>query len=198
MTTAISAVLSGRSAVAADPTDERVEPLSAVLGRARRGDRAATAALLNRLQDRWYRFCLSMLRDEHAARDAMQESAVRLLGQLEQFRGEAKVETYAIGIALNVCREMRRKAQPALAAPRDSADPAASPAEQVDARDRSALMRRLIDQLPDRQREAVVLRYFEQLNTTQTAEAMGCAEGTVKATLAAGLRSLRTKWHGET
>ncbi|WP_193607179.1 SigE family RNA polymerase sigma factor [Nocardioides lijunqiniae] len=45
--------------------------------------------------------------------------------------------------------------------------------------------------LPPRQRAAIVLRYYEDLTEAQTAHAMGCAVGTVKSQVAAGLSSLR-------
>ncbi|TIC86638.1 SigE family RNA polymerase sigma factor [Nocardioides sp. GY 10127] len=48
-----------------------------------------------------------------------------------------------------------------------------------------------LQQLPPRQRVAVVLRYYEDLTEAQTAEAMGCAVGTVKSQVSAGLRRLR-------
>ena len=47
--------------------------------------------------------------------------------------------------------------------------------------------------LPDRQREAIVLRFFEELSVEETAAAMNCAEGTVKATVHQALRSMRQK-----
>ena len=46
---------------------------------AQRGDRTAQAKLLRDLQDPWYRFCLSLLRDPDRARDATQETALRFL-----------------------------------------------------------------------------------------------------------------------
>ncbi|MGW0657343.1 sigma-70 family RNA polymerase sigma factor, partial [Streptomyces umbrinus] len=46
-------------------------------------------------------------------------------------------------------------------------------------------------ELPARQREAVVLRYWEDLTETQTAEAMGCSVGTVKSNAAKGIAKLR-------
>ena len=45
--------------------------------------------------------------------------------------------------------------------------------------------------LPKRQREAVVLRYLVDLSESQTAQAMGCATGTVKSAAARGLDHLR-------
>jgi RNA polymerase sigma-70 factor (sigma-E family) len=50
---------------------------------------------------------------------------------------------------------------------------------------------RLLRQLPPRQRAVVVLRYWEQRTEAETAELLGCTEGTVKSTAARGLRRLR-------
>jgi RNA polymerase sigma-70 factor (sigma-E family) len=48
-----------------------------------------------------------------------------------------------------------------------------------------------LQQLPPRQRAAIVLRFYEDLTEAQTAEAMGCAVGTVKSQVSAGIRKLR-------
>jgi RNA polymerase sigma factor (sigma-70 family) len=58
------------------------------------------------------------------------------------------------------------------------------------AEDRSTLLKALV-QLPPRQREAVVLRYWEDLTETQTAQAMGCSVGAVKSNAAKGIAKLR-------
>jgi RNA polymerase sigma factor (sigma-70 family) len=47
--------------------------------------------------------------------------------------------------------------------------------------------------LPDRQREAIVLRFFEELSVEETAAAMNCAAGTVKATVHQALRAMRAR-----
>lgn len=160
---------------------------------ARRGDRAAREQLLRSLQDPWYRLCLSLLRDPDAARDATQETAVRVLRTLDQFRGGSTVTTWSIGIAINVCREMRRRGR------RDDrrwrmedaketrADVEAQQGEERDA------LRQALAELPERQREAVVLRFFEELSVEDAARAMGCAEGTVKATVHQAVRALKEK-----
>lgn len=48
-----------------------------------------------------------------------------------------------------------------------------------------------LQSLPPRQRAAIVLRYYEDLTEAQTAEAMGCAVGTVKSQVAQGIKRLR-------
>jgi RNA polymerase sigma-70 factor (ECF subfamily) len=172
---------------------QTVDP--AVLSRAQGGDRAAQAILLRDLQDVLFRFCLAMLRDPETARDATQETALRFLQRLASFRGDAVLRTWALGIALNVCREARR-ARPALALTDDHETPSReAPPEShaAEGEDRQA-MRVMIEGLPERQREAVVLRYYEGMSVEATAESMGCAEGTVKATISQALRALRNRW----
>jgi RNA polymerase sigma factor (sigma-70 family) len=66
----------------------------------------------------------------------------------------------------------------------DSGDPIAR------ADDRGALITALT-QLPPRQRQAVVLRYWEDLSESQAAEAMGCSVGAVKSNAAKGIAKLR-------
>lgn len=68
--------------------------------------------------------------------------------------------------------------------------PEAQP-DGTDAVDRRDHLVRLLRELPPRQRTAIVLRYWEQLTEAETAEAMGCSLGTVKAATSRGLRRLR-------
>jgi RNA polymerase sigma-70 factor (ECF subfamily) len=165
---------------------------------ARRGDREALAALMRALQDSWYRMSLGLLSDPDLAQDATQETAIRFMRQLSGFRGESQLRTWSLGICLNVAREIRRWSRgqksledgPETAGLRDDdemPDVAAERGEEIES------LRALLVRLPDRQREAVVLRFFEEMSVEQTAEAMQCAPGTVKATVHQALRSLRRK-----
>ena len=166
---------------------------------ARRGDRGAQANLLRELQDPWYRFCLSLLGNADDARDAVQETAFRFLRDLSRFRGNSSITTWSLGIALNVTREMRRKVRPALRIePENDFIPAKLGATDTpDGRavfsESQSMLRESLDGLPERQREAVLLRYFEELSVEETAAAMNCAVGTVKATVYQALRTLRNK-----
>ena len=186
---------SGRVTYDGPGTDSRVDAMT--IERARRGDRAAQAALLRALQDPWYRLCRTLLGDDDLARDATQEAALRFLQDLSRFKGQSALSTWSMGIAINVVREMRR-AQRApdaldrrrLAGPRRGPLAPAESAQQNEADD---LLRSTLSDLSERQREAVVLRYFEDLTVEQAASAMNCATGTVKATVHQALRILRGK-----
>ena len=172
---------------------------------ARRGDRPAQARLLTSLQDVWYRFCLSMLRDPDKAADATQETGLRFLKQISSFRGESQLQTWSLGIALNVVREIKRRrilgddstldqlATDLRSAERSSVGSGSSSTTNLEETELKDALRSTMSTLPDRQREAIVLRFFEELSVEQTADIMGCATGTVKATVHQALRALRDK-----
>jgi RNA polymerase sigma-70 factor, ECF subfamily len=160
---------------------------------ARRGDRRALSRLLSALQDVWYRFCLSLLHDPERAADATQETGLRFLKQIAHFRGDSQIQTWSLGIALNVVREIRRRRDLKSDTDLDELAAEHSSADSAELKDETDMLKQTLATLPDRQREALVLRFFEDLSVEQTATAMGCAEGTVKATVFQALRALREK-----
>ena len=165
---------------------------------AQRGDRDALASLLHCLQDSWYRMSLGLLADPELARDATQETAIRFLRQLPGFRGESQLRTWSLGICINVVREIKRASRfhGSLDGVEDhppASDTLGGPEADAQRAEEIEALRAVLHTLPDRQREAVVLRFFEDLSVEQTAAAMKCAAGTVKATVHQALRALRTK-----
>ena len=168
-----------------------------VLQQARGGHRAAQAQLVRRFADQWYRVSVSLLADRESARDAAQETALRFLQGLATFRGDSRLRTWSVGIAVNVCREVLRRqnrtAQNVAAGGATRVTP--SPPEWIIAgREQAEHLHAMLSLLPSRQREALMLRYFEQLSVGQTAAVMQCATGTVKATVNQALRRLRREW----
>lgn len=162
----------------------------AMIKAAREGERAAQAALLRGMQDQWYRMVLRLLGDAENAREATQETALRFLKRLPGFEGRSEIRTWSLGIAINVAREMRRqKKREELIS--NAPTKLVGPDLQVQNREEAELVSRVIDTLPLRQREAVVLRFFERLSVEETASAMACAPGTVKALVFQALRNLR-------
>ncbi len=187
--------LASKHAQEAASQQQHRRPSAGQLARARSGCDHARAALLNEIEAPCYRFCLAQLACPDAARDATQETALRVLRTLHRFRGDSAFTTWALSIALNVCREHRRRRR-WLALPSGwiQADSSPSPAQQADRVEQTSHVIRLLQELPGRQREAVTLRYLQGLDTKQTAQAMRCSTGTVKTTLAKGLTRLRQQW----
>lgn len=142
------------------------------------------------------------LRDEAAALDAVQEAMLRLATKY----GERPVEEWPMlfhRILQNVVRDMLRRQKVRntwvslfSAFSRRDGETFDDPLETLSATDDSnrdrapdtlferdqmlALIEAEISRLPQRQREAFLLRYWEDMDTAETAAIMGCSEGSVK------------------
>ena len=154
------------------------------------GDVEAFEALVRRSQDRVYRIALVSLFDSEHAADVAQEVFCRAYTGLKSFRFGAEPFTWIYRATKNVCREFNRKrrTEPLDEEPHDRA-PAA--AQQIATDEDARQVRSLVASLPERQREVVVLRVFEELSVAATAAAMGCRQGTVKALLHKAMLRLR-------
>lgn len=146
------------------------------------GDAAAFDAIVLRFQDRVYRLACIWLYDEQFAADAAQEVFVRGFKGLRAFRFRSAPFTWLYRTTRNVCSEFNRvrRSEALLDEPPDSSS---IPETQITQLDSARRVRQLVANLPDRQREVVMLRIFEDLSVKETALAMGCREGTVKALL---------------
>ncbi|MFC4502218.1 MULTISPECIES: SigE family RNA polymerase sigma factor [Streptomyces] len=134
--------------------------------------------------------------EQHSAEDLVQSTLEQVYVHWRKVSSADEPEAYVRRVMINAhARRYRRKLREFLA-PRsdDGSDPRYEIADTGDriaqADDRHALLRALAE-LPPRQREAVVLRYWEDLTETQAAEAMGCSVGAVKSNAAKGIAKLR-------
>ena len=127
--------------------------------------------------------------DRDLAEDLVQDAFVKLTGRFVHVRDPGGLHAYLRVTVVNLARSHhRRKAVERRFAERESGrEPTAS---AFDPSDRDVLQRALMA-LPLRQRTAVVLRFYEDLDIVQTASTMRCTEGTVKALTSRGIARLR-------
>lgn len=122
--------------------------------------------------------------------DAVQEAFAQALSALGTFRGEAPLEAWVWRIVINAALAQRRELQP------DSRDGVeTTPSRNGDDPDEFGV-RRWIAALPERQRLAVFLRYYADLDYEGIAAALGVEVGTVSATLNAAHSALRARLKG--
>jgi RNA polymerase sigma factor (sigma-70 family) len=134
--------------------------------------------------DVFVRVAASVTGDSERARDAVQEAFATAVRKRRSFRGEGPLEAWLWRIVLNAARsDVRRIAPVAYDEP-----PAANGRPEDDVELRVALAR-----LPERQRTAVFLRYYADLDYAAIGEALGIETGTVAATLNAAHTALRTR-----
>ena len=145
--------------------------------------------LMRRYGDALVRMCCLYLNDASLAQDAAQDTFIKAWRNLRQFRGECDERTWLMRIAINTCRDMRRSRWTRHVDRRVTPEmlpEASAPFEERDEELTLALMR-----LPPKQREAVLLRYYQRMSLAQTAQAMGVTVSTVSKQLGRALRSLR-------
>jgi RNA polymerase sigma-70 factor (sigma-E family) len=132
--------------------------------------------------------------EQHAAEDLVQSTLEQVYVAWRKVDAADDPEAYVRRVMINAHARKHRRRLKEFLAPKDDSGLTHELPDTGDriaqADDRGALLTALA-QLPARQREAVVLRYWEDLSESQTAEAMGCSVGSVKSNAAKGIAKLR-------
>jgi RNA polymerase sigma-70 factor (ECF subfamily) len=160
-------------------------------------DQLAWAQVVTRFKRRVFNIAYKFTGRHGDAEDLTQEIFLRLFRSLEKFNREANFCTWLTSVARNHCidhyRATKREREVLvsdLAHFETAAAPSASPHLLVEDRDRSGLVRRALDRLPAKLREAVVLRDLTELSYQEMAQQLGLPEGTVKSRINRGRAEL--------
>ncbi|MEZ4425754.1 MAG: sigma-70 family RNA polymerase sigma factor [Gemmatimonadota bacterium] len=156
--------------------------METLVQRAQGGDRSAFAEVYRRSVDRIYGLCLRMTADPDRAAELTQDAFVRAWERLDSFRGDSRFSTWMHRLAVNVVLQERRTR-----AGRERWVEPTPDVERYAAQARGAFTETRIDleralaTLPERAREALVLRDIEGFKYREVAVMTGVAVGTVKA-----------------
>ena len=177
---------------------------------ARSGDRAAFRVLIERHQRAAFGLAIGMLRHEADARDALQEAFLKAFRGLENFHGDAAFSTWLYRIVSNACIDRRRRRKltveaddATIGALESSPTLAVMPRSPHRELERSRLGERIsaaLQNLPDNQRNTVILREIEGLSYAEIAEATGVSIGTVMSRLFHARQKLQValkEWHND-
>ena len=157
-----------------------------------RDDEQKLEALMEAYGTQVKRLCCLYLRDMSLAEDAAQETFIKAWRNLDTFRGESSQRTWLMRIAVNVCRDVQRSAWFRRIDRRITPEelPLASPAPQEPA------LAEAILRLPVREREAILLCYYEQLTADEVARLLKTPVNTVRSRLARAKKKLRAMLEG--
>jgi len=159
------------------------------------GDQAAFRLLMRRHNQAMFRTARSILRDDAEAEDAVQEAYLHAYRRIADFRGDSKLSTWLLSIAVNeAIGRLRRRQRRAtvislegdIAHDGDSlpderaADEGGGPESLAVRAEARRLLERTIDQLPEAFRSVFVLRAVQELDVDDTAAALGIPEATVR------------------
>ena len=137
-----------------------------------------------------------MLGSKAAAEDAAQETFLRLWRNAAKWKPQgAKFETWLYRVAMNICLDQLRKRK--REAPEEAAPERADHADRQDQtlfkRERRFAIDEALDQLPERQRQAITLCHYQELSNIEAAEIMEVSVEALESLLARGRRALKER-----
>lgn len=150
------------------------------------------------LSDGLFRIALHYLEDVSDAQDAVQDVFIKLWNSQDKLDGVKNPEAYSYTLIKNTCidrlRRARKTVQPGELEERSGDDP---PDKELS--DKEALRKALacIDELPEKQREIVRLRIFEELEYDEIAEKLGISEINTRVQLSLARKTLKSRMRNE-
>ena len=156
---------------------------------AARGEDTSFAVVFNEHHRRAVRLAYLLTGDHHQAEDVVAEAMTKVYVQWRKGRVDDVGPYLRRAVANQANSRLRRRYLERREASRRTGDDRGVRRVDDEAADRDTVWR-AIQQLPDRQRQVVVLRYYEDLSEADTAEVLGISTGTVKSSLSRGLARL--------
>jgi len=169
-------------------------------------DQAAFSTLVNRHQERVFGYLQGMVRDREVANDLFQETFLRVIKALNKDRGSYTMQGKFLGWVLRIARNaaldhLRAKKKWQDVSPLNGEEdtsywerlPDSGPTAdvQLHASEQSDLLRECIEQLPDEQREVLLLRHESDLTFREIADLTGCSINTALGRMRYALINLR-------
>jgi RNA polymerase sigma-70 factor (ECF subfamily) len=176
-----------------EPTDEE---LMLAYGA---GDLASFQALYSRHRGPLFRHLTRQLRDAPLAEELFQDVWQRVITARERYRPDARFTTWLYQIAHNRLADHWRASQHRPSAPEDAAELAEripdpdTPERTLSAFEERRRLQRALEELPDDQREVVLLRLEQELSLEEIGDITGVGRETVKSRLRYAMDKLRTR-----
>jgi len=153
--------------------------------------------LFHAYRDRVYNLAVRLLGDPVDAEDVSQEAFVTVFRRIGEFRFSSRFYTWLYRVVYNLCMDHKRRTRGMLQAAEGHGDdddredglgglqdPEQGPLEKIaETEFRSRAVERALRRLSRPLRAVIILRYMEELQYGEIAEALGCSVGTVKSRL---------------
>lgn len=184
-----------RSVRAAELVDGDAELLQAIAG----GDRSAFDQLSRRHLDRAYGVALRMTGSRADAEDVVQDVFLRLWQRPDAWRpGQAQFSTWLYRVVVNRCLDLKRRPRGTdLDSVEEPQAPDANAEDSLLDAERNRALDSAVNQLPERQRAAIVLTYTAGLRNAEAASAMDISVKAFEALLVRAKRELRDHLAGQ-
>jgi RNA polymerase sigma-70 factor, ECF subfamily len=166
---------------------------AAILERAIAGDVSAFEQILLRYERRVLSVAWRLLGKQEDAQDAAQEVFLRAFRYLHRFDRRRPFEPWLMKMTVNVCHDLGRKRREQ---PHEPVDPdflrgSSDPHGDLHSEEQRQMLRRALQELPEKERAAIVLRDIEGLSTAEVAEILGSSEPTVRSQISTARLKIR-------
>jgi RNA polymerase sigma-70 factor (ECF subfamily) len=157
------------------------------------GEPGAVRELTAMAASRLYPFAARILRNSADAEDVTQEAVLRAVRHASRWQpGSARLDTWLHTVTLNLCRDrLRRRRETIDLAQPEPADQALNPEQALLEAERDHLVATAIGELPERQREAIMLIHYQDLDAAEAAQVLDVSIEALESLLARGRRRLR-------
>jgi RNA polymerase sigma-70 factor (ECF subfamily) len=163
-----------------------------LMGRVAGGDLAAFDALVQRHQDAAWRLAHRFLGESLDAQDATQDAFLKLFTRAARYEPRGEFRSYLLTIVSRTCLDWLRKRRPAVPGELPEVlDPNPIASEARETEDRRRAVQAALLALPEKQRMAIVLKYYEAMSYRDIARVLGTSEKAVERLLARGREQLR-------
>ena len=168
------------------------DPAADLLASYAAGAPAAARLLAQQMTPTIYAHAMRVLGNAAEAEDVVQDAMLRLWKIAPDWRrGEAKVSTWLYRVVANLCTDrLRQRGSVGLDEVAEPADPAPSAEARLQEDARQDALQRALAALPDRQRQAVILRHIEGLSNPEIAVILDVGVEAVESLTARGKRAL--------
>lgn len=168
------------------------------LEQARKGDKVAFGHLVEAYQTPVYNLAYRMLNNSGEAEEAAQEAFIRAFTRLESYNSAHKFSTWLLSITSNYCIDQLRKRRALLLSideplpphPALQSEGTKGPEAQMMNSEQQEMVQTLLAELPPDYRQAVVLRYWNELSYEEIAEIMETTVSAIKSRLFRARRQL--------
>ncbi len=169
------------------------EPDSLLMERVGNSDQAAYSVLVMRHTNRYLALAERVLGNREEAEDAVQDAFFKLWSKATTYdRGTAKFTTWFYRIVLNQCLDRKRKKRPErLPEGFDAVDEGEGPAGAYEEGEVAAYVKEKLGELPERQRYAIALCYYQGLSNKEAAEVLGLGVKALESLLTRGRKRLK-------
>lgn len=176
-----------------------------LIARAAKGDASAFNDLLSAHERKMYAVCLRMCGNHEDAQDCLQEAMLRVFRAISGFKGQSSFSTWLYRVTMNTCLDELRKKKNKQSTSLDSlletgwspADTEDTPEKHAVVSERKAEIRKVIRELPDDMRSAIVLRDIQGFSYDEISKILNINVGTIKSRISRGREKLREKFQAK-